>query len=252
MNLLIIQARMGSTRFPGKVLAKIEDTPILKIIVDRVCASKYADQIVVATTENNEDDCLETFCDNNGINVFRGSDWDVLDRFYNACLTISPKPKNIIRVCSDNPLLSCYEVDYVFNAFLNSGMAYFSNSNQEPNFLEDGFDVEVFTFNSLKSAWQNAKLLSEREHVCPYIKSNFESAWKKVDGDYRYKLSVDTIDDFLLVKEIFKEFTNHSKFNIHDVVKLLKNKPQLLKINKNSKINSGYLKSLRDDRIVEK
>ena len=142
MNLLIIQARMGSTRFPGKVLAKIEDTPILKIIFDRVCASKYADQIVVATTENNEDDCLETFCDNNGINVFRGSDWDVLDRFYNACLTISPKPKNIIRVCSDNPLLSCYEVDYVFNAFLNSGMAYFSNSNQEPNFLEDGFDVK--------------------------------------------------------------------------------------------------------------
>ena len=91
----------------------------------------------------------------------------------------------------------------------------------------------------------------QKENMCPYSKSNFESAWKKVDNDYRYKLSVDTIDDFLLVKEIFKEFTNHPNFNIHDVVKLLKSKPQLLKINKNSKINSGYLKSLRNDRIVE-
>ncbi|GIR60076.1 MAG: hypothetical protein CM15mP65_26570 [Crocinitomicaceae bacterium] len=125
MNLLIIQARMGSTRFPGKVLAKIEDTPILKILFDRVCKSKYADQILIATTENSEDDCIKTFCDDNGINVFRGSDWDVLDRFYNACLTISPKPENIIRVCSDNPLLSHYEVDYVFKAFLNSGMVLF-------------------------------------------------------------------------------------------------------------------------------
>ena len=251
MNLLIIQARMGSTRFPGKVLAKIEDTPILKIIFDRVSKSKYADQIIIATTEKSEDDPIKGICDDNGINVYRGSDWDVLDRFYNASLTTSPIPKNIIRVCSDNPLLSHYEVDYVFKAFMNSGMVYFSNSNHEPNYLEDGFDVEVFTFNSLKSAWENAKLLSEREHVCPYIKSNFESAWKKVDGDYRYKLSVDTLDDFMIVKEIFKEFTNHKNFNIHDVVRLLKNKPELLKINKNSKINSGYLKSLKHDRIIE-
>ena len=243
---------MGSTRFPGKVLAKIYDIPILKILFERVYNSKYADEIVIATTENNEDDCIKAFCDDNGMKVFRGSDWDVLDRFYTACLTISPKPKNIIRVCSDNPLLSHYEVDCVFEAFLNSGVVYFSNSNQEPDFLEDGFDVEVFTFNSLKSAWENAKLLSEREHVCPYIKSNFESAWKKVDGDYRYKLSVDTLDDFLIVKEIFKEFTNYTNFNIHDVVRLLEEKPQLLKINQNSKINSGYLKSLKDDRIIEK
>ena len=141
-------------------------------------------------------------------------------------------------------------IDKVFNNYIKSGKDYFSNSNQEPDYLEDGFDVEVFTFEALAFAWKNAKLLSEREHVSPFIKKNFACGWKKVHESYNYKLSVDTENDFLLVKQIFKELENSKYFSINEVVDLLIKKPHLLDINKESRINSGYLKSLKNDKEI--
>ena len=116
--------------------------------------------------------------------------------------------------------------------------------------MEDGFDVEVFSFKVLELAWKNAKLLSEREHVCPYIKKNFSCGWKKTNINYNYKLSVDTQNDFNLVSKIFDELAHIEDFSIEEVIQLITNKPYLLNINKESRINSGYLRSLKNDKKI--
>jgi spore coat polysaccharide biosynthesis protein SpsF len=251
MNLAIIQARMGSTRLPGKVLLPLYGKSILQHLVDRISPAEKLDEIVIATTTNSEDDAIADFCKTKGINCFRGSDWDVLERFYQAALSFEEVPETIVRICCDNPLHSHKVVDFVVGEFEKSGKTYFSNSNNEPDFLEDGFDVEVFTFASLKAAREDAKLLSEREHVCPYIKKTFSCGWKKAHPHYTYKLSVDTENDFKAVEEIFTELADMPDFSIEEVVDLLQRKPEILDLNQESVINSGYQKSLDNDKIID-
>jgi spore coat polysaccharide biosynthesis protein SpsF len=137
--------------------------------------------------------------------------------------------------------------------FLKLGTDYFSNSNQEPDFLEDGFDVEITTFKALKQAWAEAKLLSEREHVMPYIKNSgkFVLGWRKANANYNFKLSVDTEDDLKMAQQIFSELKSNLDFAIDEVVDLLTSKPEILELNKMSEINSGYKKSLNEDRTIE-
>lgn len=250
MNLLIIQARMGSTRLPGKVLKTINGKTILGHLVDRIAPSRLVSKVVVATTTNPEDDAIEKFCTEKKIAVSRGSDWDVLDRFYKAAQ--SYQPQNIIRVTSDCPLNSHKVVDFVINEYLLSGKDYFSNSNHEPDFLEDGFDVEVFSFNALEAAWKEARLLSEREHVTPFIKNSgkFSCGWKKYSSRYHYKLSVDSENDFKAVALIFSRLENVPDFGMEEVLDLLEKGPAILDLNRESEINSGYKKSIREDKNV--
>ena len=254
MNICIIQARMGSSRLPGKVLRNVFDKPILQHVIDRLSLSRTIHKIVVATTTNTEDDSIQQHCDDRGIACYRGSDWDVLTRFSEAAISHGAKSGDaIIRICCDNPIHSWKVVDFVVDQFYRYKTDYFSNSNQEPSYLEDGFDVEVVTFDALQKAKENAKLLSEREHVMPYVKNSkqFKLGWRKANEHYRFKLSVDTENDLLLAESIFKELQNIPDFSIDDVVSLLQSKPQLLTINSDSEINSGYKKSLRDDRMIK-
>lgn len=251
MKLVIVQARMGSSRLPGKVLQKIGDKTILGHLLHRLAPAKTVDQFIVATTENAEDDAIAAWCETNNTAYYRGSDWDVLDRFWQAANAVEQTPDTIVRICCDNPLHSYKVLDFVVNEFEAAGTDYFSNSNQEPDYLEDGFDVEVFTFEALKEAQEKAKLMSEREHVCPYIKKHFTCAWKKADPNYLFKLSVDTPADMNTVARIFDELKDQPDFGIHEVTTLLKAKPEILELNKESKINSGFKKSLDEDRIVK-
>lgn len=242
---------MGSTRLPGKVLKTIKGLPLLEIQNLRIRESKLVDEIIIATTTNKEDDAIEMFCDKKNILCSRGSDWDVLDRYYQAAKKY--KPTNVIRVTSDCPLHHHPVIDFVINEFLKSGKDYFSNSNHEPDFLEDGFDVEVFSFKALETAWQDAKLLSEREHVTPYIKNSgkFNCAWKKYNNNYNYKLSVDSENDFKAVETIFSSFESITDFGMNEVIELLKNKLDILELNKESIINSGYKKSIVNDKEIK-
>jgi spore coat polysaccharide biosynthesis protein SpsF (cytidylyltransferase family) len=251
MNLLIVQARMGSTRLPGKVLKEIKGMPLLAIQYSRIQQSKLVDKIVIATTTNSEDDAIEQFCRNNDILFSRGSDWDVLDRYYQAAKPF--QPDTIIRITSDCPLHHHTVVDFVIEKYTQSGKDYFSNSNQEPDFLEDGFDVEVFSFKALETAWTEAKMLSEREHVTPYIKNsgNFQCAWGRYDANYKYKLSVDSPEDFSAVNSIFESFNSIVDFGMNHVIQLLEQRPEILEINKNSIINSGYKKSIDNDKKIK-
>lgn len=251
MNLLVIQARMGSSRLPGKVLKEILGYSLLEIQQIRIKPSRLVDKIIIATTTNAEDDAIEKFCLQQNISFYRGSDWDVLDRYYQAAKPYTPL--NIIRITSDCPLHHSKVIDFVIEEFLKSGKDYFSNSNNEPDYLEDGFDVEIFSFKALETAWHEAKLLSEREHVTPYIKNSgkFSCGWKKYNPTYQQKLSVDSQEDFNAVEQIFKEFSPSLDFEMEDVLTLLEKKPEILNLNKNSVINSGYLKSLNNDKEVK-
>jgi len=250
MNLLIIQARMGSTRLPGKVLKEIKGVSLLELQQLRIKKAKLVDQIVIATTTNPEDKTIEDFCVSKSYTCSRGSDWDVLDRYYQAALAF--QPKNVIRLTSDCPLHHHLVVDFAINEFLSSGCDYFSNSNHEPDFLEDGFDVEVFSFASLETAWKEAKLLSEREHVTPFIKNSglFSCVWKKYNKDYHYKLSVDSESDFKVAETIFNSFDSIADFGMNEVIELLTKNPVILELNKESIINSGYMKSIQNDKKI--
>ncbi len=253
MNLCVIQARMGSSRLPGKVLRDVNGKSILQNVIDRLSPSSTIDKFIVATTTNQEDDAIENFCKKINAICYRGSDWDVLARFYHAAISQGAKKgDHIIRICCDNPIHSYKVVDFVVREFLKSGVDYFSNSNQEPDFLEDGYDVEVTTFEALEIAFQSAKMLSEREHVMPYIKNSgrFALGWRKANPDYTFKLSVDTEDDLKMAQRIFSELESTPDFSIDDVVQLLTKKPEILAINEESEINSGYKKSIESDKQV--
>jgi len=241
---------MGSSRLPGKVLKKIKGISLLELQYLRIKEARLVDNIVIATTNKLEDDAIEAFCFSKGIICSRGSDWDVLDRYYQAAKR--QEAINVIRLTSDCPLHHHSVVDFVIGEFLKSGKDYFSNSNHEPNFLEDGFDVEVFSFKAVETAWKEAKLLSEREHVTPYIKNSgkFTCAWKKYSADYQFKLSVDTEEDFKAVEAIFNSFDSLTDFGMEEVVAFLKLHPEVLDLNKESKSNSGYKKSIENDKMI--
>lgn len=251
MTVALIQARMGSTRLPGKVLMDVAGKPLLQQLVDRIAPAQKLTEIIIVTTTNPEDDAIAEWGQAQQRKVFRGSDWDVLDRFYQAALSLNQEVSTIVRICADNPLHAHQVVDFVVSEYEKAEVDYFSNSNYEPDFLEDGFDVEVFSFTALEDAWKNAKLLSEREHVCPYIKKHFRCGWKKANANYQYKLSVDTPNDLETVRTIFQELQTTPQFSIDEVVNLLERKPEILEINKESVINAGYQKSLDHDRIIE-
>ncbi len=251
MIILILQARMGSGRLPGKVLTPVAGKPVLQHIVERLNRSRYALHTVVATSSAAADDAIENWCRHHGITCVRGSEQDVLSRFYLAASACNAQPDDtLVRICCDNPLHSWKVLDFALAEFFRLGVDYFSNSNQEPLFLEDGFDVEVTTFGALAAAHHEATLGSDREHVMPYIKrcGRFRLAWRKYHAGYHHKLSVDTPEDLRAVEEIFSQLSALPDFSIDEVVDLLEKNPEIRQLNASSEINAGYRKSLAEDK----
>lgn len=233
MILGIIQARMGSTRLPGKVLKEVEGKPLLQHMIERVRRSKLVNEFVVATSSKEKDTEIEDLCSKLNIHCFRGSEDDVLDRYYQCAKYFIPVPEYIVRLTADCPLHDSEVIDFVVQKFLEKKVDFMTNSF-EP-LWEDGFDVEIFTFRALEEAWKKATKKSEREHVTPYIRntSTFKIHKQKYFTSYNYKLSVDSPNDFELIKQIFAHLYRSNKmFGINDVVNLLENNPSLLEINK--------------------
>ena len=164
-NLAIIQARVGSTRLPGKVLKRICGKTIIQHVVDRVKKSNTVDKVFVATTHKVEDLALIKECVDAGYNIFCGSEHDVLDRYYQ--LAKLERPDTIIRITSDCPVIDPAIIDLVVSEHLDNNADYTCNTMITP--FPDGQDVEVFSFDVLKKAWQKAKTKNDREHVTPFI-----------------------------------------------------------------------------------
>lgn len=246
----VIQARLGSTRLPGKTMMMLEGATLLGHLVARVKASKYVNDIVIATTVKPADDEIERFARDNNLKCYRGSEDDVLDRFYQAGVEFGVE--TVVRVTPDCPLLDPAVVDMVVSKYLEGSFDYVCN-NLVPTF-PDGLDTEVFSFKALTRAWNEAVLGSEREHVTPYIRNHpelFRLFNVKREGEdlSRMRWTVDTQRDFEFVKEIMLNVKAYGGvFYSNDVVALLKARPELMDINSGIARDEGYLKSLRKDK----
>ena len=161
----IVQARMSSKRFPGKVMAEINGVPIIQILLERLKLCEILDEIIVATTHKEEDDCLSDFLNKLGIKVFRGNENDVLSRFVEA--TQISKCNIVVRITADCPLIDPVIVGKVIKKFLSGNFDYVSNT--DPPLFPDGMDVEVFSKKTLLLANQYSSLRKEREdHIRKY------------------------------------------------------------------------------------
>ena len=171
----IIQARMGSTRLPGKVMLDVESNKtVLYFVIKQLQSCKLVDKIIVATTTLEDDKQIANFSKQLGIDSFRGSSDNVLDRYYQCAKEYSVS--TIVRIPSDKPLIDPEIVDNVVSMFMNSSYDYITNFLPNPTF-PSGTEVEVFSINALKKAWEKAKIPSEKEHVTPYF-INHEDKFK--------------------------------------------------------------------------
>ena len=245
----IIQARMGSTRLPGKVMLDVESNKtVLYFVIKQLQSCKLVDKIIIATTTLEADNKIADYLKDLGIDCFRGSSNNVLDRYYQCAKEYSVS--TIVRIPSDKPLIDPEIVDNVVSMFMNSSYDYITNFLPNPTF-PSGTEVEVFSINALKKAWEKAKIPSEKEHVTPYF-INHEDKFKIFHTENSENLShlrwaVDRIEDLKLVRKIASKIKKRPIL-MKDILELFTREPELVKINKNVNREEGSLKSLKEDQ----
>lgn len=245
-RIAIIQARMGSTRLPGKILSVIEGKTMLERIIERVSAANLVDKVVVATTVEKDDDELEAYikkyryCD-----LYRGSTDDVLSRFYECAK--EHKADIVIRITADDPLKDPQILDKAVEMLMGDKELDYCSNTITPSYPE-GLDIEVLQFSALETAYLEAVLPSEREHVTPFIWKNpgkFKIQNFKFERDLStWRWTVDKQEDLEFMRCIFKEFKNKPMVSYKEVIHFLEVNPELMKINNGTVRNEGYLKSL--------
>ncbi len=228
----IIAARMGSTRLPGKVLQDIGGETMLARVVRRTQGAARVDKVLVATTTEEIEEPLLAECERLGVDVFRGSEQDVLDRIYGAALANDAQA--VVRITSDCPLIDSRLIDRVVLTFLDLMPDYASNVLERS--YPRGLDAEVVAFSALERAWREAPEPYQRAHVTPYIYQNpgqfrLISVTDTADRS-RYRWTVDTEEDLAFVREIYRRFSPDSDFSWTDVLALLSREPGLTEINR--------------------
>jgi len=254
----IIQARMGSSRLPGKVLLDINGKPMLVHVVERTKQAKVINQIIIATSSEREDDPIAELCFSKGYTVYRGSAFDLLDRYYQAAKQY--ESEIIVRITADCPLIDPEVIDLTVNAFLGvekGNPEIFQELSPKPIKIEQeifpydfaanrlpppwgrtfpiGLDTEVCTFQALETAWQEAFATHQREHVMPFFYENperFRNLLINHDIDYgTLRWTVDTKEDLELIRKIFSFFDNREKFSWLEILDLVNREPTLKNIN---------------------
>lgn len=253
MNLAILQARMSSTRLPNKVLKEVNGKPLLSYECERILKSKRIDKLIIATSNDKSDDAIEIFANQNNIEIFRGSLDDVLSRYYVCAKKFKDTQNidnlNIVRVTGDCPLIDSEVIDDVIKSFIKNDCDYASNT-LEPSY-PDGMDIEICTYEALKTAHNEATFKSDREHVTLYIKNN--EKFKKLNYTSKYdfshlRLTVDEENDFQLIKIILENlYEENPNFSYFDAISFMTKNPDTLYINSNITRDEGLAKSLRED-----
>ena len=245
----IIQARMGSSRLPRKIMLQILGKSVLEHMINRVKKAKKIEEIIIATSTNEEDDIIEEFCINQKIKYFRGSENDVLSRYFEAAKKFSIDV--IVRLTSDTPLLDPEIIDKVISKYQDEEYDFVSNFFPLPRTYPDGYNVEVFSKNVLQITHNEAKKPSDREHVTTFITmqpDRFKKYRVDAEKDFsKYRLNLDYIEDFELIKAVFEEFKD-KEFNLKDIINWLDSNPEILKINSHIKPYENLLKSFEDDK----
>lgn len=232
----IVQARMGSSRFPGKVMKNLNSKPLIGVIFERLACCTRVDDIILATSSKPIEKPLVDYIESIGYSVFSGNEENVLDRFYNAA--IQHKAEVIVRITGDCPLVDPEIVDDIVNFYFEKNLDYASNIN--PPTFPDGLDVEVFSFSALECAYKNATSKNDQEHVTPYIRKNEinQLNYQNTNDLSNLRLTVDEEVDYKLMLKIFKNFKKSNIFSINDVLSL-QDKGGLIFKNNKIKRNEG-------------
>jgi len=229
--LAVVQARMGSSRLPGKVLADLGGETVLARVVHRLSRARSVQQIIVATSISAKDDAVAYECDRLQVECFRGSEHDVLDRYYRCADAFAPSA--VVRITADCPLIDPALVDLTIRAFEENTCDYASNA-LVPRYPR-GLDVEVFTMSALARAWREASQPYEREHVTPYLYEHpdlFRLFSCQAEADYsHHRWTLDTAHDLELVRAIYARFGNQHHFGWWEVLQVLGNEPRLALLN---------------------
>lgn len=244
----VLQARMSSTRLPGKVLLRTCGKPLLQHQIERVRRAKRLDVLVVATSTEASDDPLQALCERLGVPCHRGSLADVLDRFVGAARPFAPGW--VVRLTGDCPLADPVVIDAVIEAGQAQGVDYASNA-LHPTY-PDGLDAECIRWDVLEQAWREARKPSEREHVTPFIHTQPERfALREVrhTPDLSHlRWTVDEPADFVFVSQVFEHLhASKPAFGMEDVLAFERRHPEIARINRALVRNAGYARSLEKD-----
>jgi spore coat polysaccharide biosynthesis protein SpsF len=228
----IIQARMNSSRLPGKVLMDLGGETVLARVVRRLIRAKLIDEIVVATTGSAVDQVIVDECRHLGVRVFRGDENDVLDRYYQTAQWMGTEA--IVRITSDCPLIDPEITDNTIYSFLDHQPDYASNALHRT--YPRGLDTEVMTWEALSCAWREAKMPYQRAHVTPFLYENpdrFEILAVKNAVDLsNYRWTLDTPEDLAFIRAVYKRFDNDASFTWQDTLAVLQREPELIELNR--------------------
>lgn len=246
----IIQARMAATRLPGKVLVDVAGRPALLHVIERARSARTVDEVMVATSTDESNDPLERFCADHAIRCFRGSEEDVLDRYHRAAT--GSDADVVVRLTADCPLLDPEVVDKVVQTYLDGAFDYVSNTIDCT--YPDGLDAEVIRRAALDRAWREARLQSEREHVTPYLRAHpelfrIENVRHETDLS-AMRWTLDEPRDLTFIRAIYKHLRPEC-YGMAEVLKVLRDHPEISTINQGIARNEGYTKSVREDHPVE-
>ena len=227
----IIQARTGSSRLPGKVLADLGGKTVLERVLRRLCRSALIARCVVATSTQPGDDAIVRICNRQSVLVFRGHETDVLDRFYRAATC--HHAELVLRITSDCPLIDAGVTDKVIAEFLQHRPDYASNVLKRT--YPRGLDTEVMNFSTLQRAWREANECYQRSHVTPYVYQNphrFNLLSVQSEQDYsRHRWTIDTRADLQFLRAIYERMNNRDDFCWNEVLGLVEEEPELAVIN---------------------
>lgn len=248
----VIQARINSTRLPGKVMLPLAGKPLLVRMVERVKRAKLSGTIIVATTTNEVDNEIEQLCKAENILCFRGHPTDLLDRHYQTALYYEADV--VLKIPSDCPLIDPKIIDDVIGFYKYNVMNYDYVSNLHPASYPDGNDVELMTFAAIEKAWENSTKQFEREHTTPYIWENpsvfrIGSVLWETGKDYskKHRWTIDYLEDYEFIKKVYDElYIQNPQFDLYDIIDLVGNRPDILKIN-NKYVGEYWYKNHLDE-----
>ena len=236
---------MGSTRLPGKVLMKVDDRPLLAYQLDRILRSKKLDKVAIATSVLAKDDAIEDFCKDFGIDCYRGSENDVMGRYYECCKLYNPD--TVVRITADCPLIDPVIIDAVVQKFENDNVDYCANTvPPETSKFPDGSDIEVFSMKALEQANKEISDSSFREHVTFQFwkdKKYLSSQYTQKKDYSKYRITVDYHEDFKVVEYVLKELNLNSCFgSLDEIIDILEENQEIKEKNSQYYFGQGWNK----------
>jgi len=257
MNIIVVcQARMSSTRFPGKIFQNVCGKTLLELQIERMSQAKSPSQIIIATTINPNDDQIEDLCNKNNFEYFRGDEYDLLDRHYKAVKYLNPDA--VVKIPSDCPLIDPKIIDKVIQFYIDNHHIYDYVSNLHPPTYPDGNDVEIMSFETLERNWKEAFRDFEREHTTPYIWDNPDKfrignvVWETgLDYSLSHRFTLDYIEDYMFIKAVYENLYYKNKFfSLEDILNLLNEKPEIYQLNNKYAGINWYRHHLRNLKTI--